>query len=186
MLFKISRTRLARDSHLSMKSAVSAFSLYQPYINKIWSRDFILMNMLPKGFMSQSTTAQEIRTAVTAAWLIVSAILLLIQLSFHIAPDNALTSLSAACQIQHHNQEPCPLCGMTRAFMAISNGRLDQATAFNNWSIALYGIFLANGLLAAIFLASRIRNLFLPFKASNAVASKTSIRKEVDSCRYSV
>ncbi len=144
------------------------------------------MDKLPKDFMSYLPTAQEFRIAITSAWLIVSAILLLILLSFHLVPDNASISLSAACQIQHHNQEPCPLCGMTRAFLAISNGKLDQASAFNSFSIALYGIILANGLLAALFLVSRIRNSSLPFLVSTVVASKTSTRKEAASCRYSV
>ena len=141
------------------------------------------MDKLPKDFMAQSTTAQEIRIAITSAWLIVSAILFLILLSFYLVPDNALISLSTACQIQHHNQEPCPLCGMTRAFMAISHGKLDQATAFNSWSIVLYGIFLANGLLAVIFLASRIRNLLFTCQSPSFVASNSSTRKEATSCR---
>lgn len=129
---------------------------------------------------------QEIRIAISSVWLIVSAILLLALLAFYLVPDGALISLSAACQLQHHNQEICPLCGMTRAFIAISHGKLDQATTFNRWSVALYGILLANGLLTAVFLVSRIRNLFLSYRAASFVESKTSTQKEVESCKYLV
>ncbi len=126
---------------------------------------------------------QEIRMAVTSVWVIVSAILLSALLASCLLPDRVLISLSTACQLQH-NQQPCALCGMTRAFMAISQGRLDQATTFNRWSVALYGSFLVNGLLAAIFLVGRIRNPFLSFRATSLVTEKTSTKRESESCRY--
>ena len=108
---------------------------------------------------------REIKIAISSIWLLISTILLLILLYFYLFPDSALISLSANFQLQHHNQEPCPLCGMTRAFIAIVHGKLDQATTFNRWSVTLYGILLANGLLSTIFLINRIRNLFLSYRA---------------------
>lgn len=54
---------------------------------------------------------------------------------------------------------------MTRAFIAISRGNLAEAVTFNDWSVALYGTLIANELSAAIFLASRIRKLFLSQRA---------------------
>jgi len=35
----------------------------------------------------------------------------------------------------------CPLCGMTRAFCAISAGRLDEALSLNRGAPALYALF---------------------------------------------
>lgn len=109
----------------------------------------------------EGTMAQDTRIAITSVWLISSAILLLAFLAPYLLPESTLLSLSGACQLQHHNHEPCALCGMTRAFIAISRGHFHDAAAFNRSSVALYGILLANELMAAIFLVSRVRILCL-------------------------
>lgn len=111
--------------------------------------------------------AREIKIAMTSVWLIVSAISLLVLVAFYVVPDDALITLSAACQLPHHHHEPCPLCGMTRAFIAITHGDLDQATTCNRWSVALYGVMLANGLLTTIVLVSRIRTMLLLYSVTS-------------------
>ena len=78
------------------------------------------------------------------------------------------------------------MCGMTRAFIAISNGNLAEAVTFNRWSVALYGTLLANEILAAIFLLSLTRKLFLSHRAASHVEHNTSTQKEAESCRYLV
>ena len=102
---------------------------------------------------------RETKVALTSSWLIISSILLVIILSPYVWSDEALLSASEVLQFQHLNQERCPLCGMTRAFIAISRGDLDGAIDFNRWSIALYQILLANELLVSLFLISRVRRL---------------------------
>jgi hypothetical protein len=130
--------------------------------------------------------AQEMKIAIAAAWLIISAILLSVFIAPYLLSENALLSASGAFQLSHYDQEPCLLCGMTRAFVAISRGNLVEAVTFNDWSVALYGILLANELSAAIFLVSRIRKFFYSDRGASRVARNTSTQKEVESCRYLV
>jgi hypothetical protein len=129
---------------------------------------------------------QEIRLAITSAWLIISAMLLTMFAAPHLMSESTLLSASGAFQLSHHEQEPCLLCGMTRAFIAISRGNLAEAVSFNGLSVALYGVLLANELSAAIFLASRIRKFFLSHRAASRVQRKTPAQKEVESCKYLV
>jgi hypothetical protein len=129
---------------------------------------------------------QEMRVAITAAWLIVSAILLSILIAPLFLSETALLSTSTVFRLPNHDQGICFLCGMTRAFIAISRGSLAEAVAFNNWSVALYEIIVLNELSAAIFLASQFRKSFLSQPAASRGERKTSTQKELESCRYSV
>ena len=128
---------------------------------------------------------QEIRIAIISVWLIVSAILLLVLLSFIILPDRILMPLGAACQLQHSNLEPCPLCGMTRAFIAVSHGRFHQAITLNSWSLVLYSTILVNELLAAIFLLFRNQYFSLAYRIARILRKKLTLL-EVISCKYLV
>jgi len=104
-------------------------------------------------------TGQEPKVAFVSAWLIVSSIALLIMLSPYVLSDGALLSASRAFQFQHRDQKQCALCGMTRAFIAISRGDLDEAFVLNRSSVALHRILLTNELLFTIFLVGRIKKL---------------------------
>lgn len=58
--------------------------------------------------------------------------------------DGASLSLSPVClSISQYNTE-CSLCGMTRAFVAISNFDFHSAWSLNKLAIGLYLIFLIN------------------------------------------
>jgi hypothetical protein len=113
--------------------------------------------------------AQEMKVAITSVWLIISAILMIMFITLYLLPESALLAASGAFQLPHHDQKQCLLCGMTRAFIAISRGNLADAVTFNNWSVTLYGMFLVNELSTAIFLASRIRKFFLSHRAASHV-----------------
>ena len=43
--------------------------------------------------------------------------------------------------LPHFHCAGCPLCGMTRAFCALSAGRLDEALRWNRGAPALYSLF---------------------------------------------
>ncbi|MBM4128279.1 MAG: DUF2752 domain-containing protein [Nitrospira sp.] len=117
---------------------------------------------------------QEMRVAITSAWLIVSAVLLFMLIAPHLLSETALLSASTAFRLLHHHQGMCFLCGMTRAFIAISRGRLTEAVALNDWSVTLYGIIVSNELAAALFLFRRIRKWFL----SKNEAGKVTIKQQ--------
>lgn len=129
---------------------------------------------------------QQPRIAITAAWLIVSAILLPVFLAPCLLSENALLSASRTFQLQHHDQEPCPLCGMTRAFIAISNDNLDEAVNFNQWSVALYGVLLANEFVAAVFLVSRLYESLLSPSCGKSCREQNVNKKKAESCKHLV
>ncbi len=115
--------------------------------------------------------AHEARLGITSAWLMVSAILLFILMAPHLLSQDSLLSESASFRLPHHDPERCFLCGMTRAFIAISHGRPTEALAFNEWSLHLYGVLVLNELGAVVFLSNRIRKcLFSQAEGSRAAA----------------
>lgn len=74
--------------------------------------------------------------------------------------DNASLSLSPVClSISQYNIE-CSLCGMTRAFVAISNFDFHSAWIFNRSAIGLYLLFLIN----IVFALRRIYTIVKKYK----------------------
>lgn len=61
------------------------------------------------------------------------------------------------CSFKSLTGLPCPGCGLTRGFCAVSHGRFAEATAFNAFSIPLYGLALL--LLASPWLVRRFPGL---------------------------
>lgn len=99
------------------------------------------------------------------AWLLVSALMLAVLLAPWMLPESALLHGSGACSLPH--AEPCPLCGMTRAFLAIGRGDFAGALAHNRGSVALWGAMLTNVLLAAACLVRRGLPASLPTTAND-------------------
>ena len=95
------------------------------------------------------------KLAFVIAWLIVSAMLLVLLLSAAVAPVDAILRVSAALQLPHGAHDTCPVCGMTEAFLAISRGQFGAALDANSGSLALYGMLSANELAVAAWLLSR-------------------------------
>ena len=54
--------------------------------------------------------------------------------------------------LPHFHCAGCPLCGMTRAFCALSSGRLDEALSWNRGAPALYALFWLWLAAAAVYL----------------------------------
>jgi hypothetical protein len=129
---------------------------------------------------------QETRVAFISVWLIVSLILLFTIIASHFLSATAILSASTTLRLPYHDTSTCFLCGMTRAFIAISHGHLDEAVAFNDWSVALYGFIIVNELSAAFFLTSQLHKWFLSQRAAIQSRRKTSTQREIESCRYSV
>lgn len=129
--------------------------------------------------------AQEVRVALTSTWLLVSAALLSVLMAPHLLSESTILSVSGALASPHHGQEPCLLCGMTRAFMAISRGNLAEAVTFHRWSVALYGTLLANQVMAAFFLSSRMRKRSSWHRAARGGEHNRSTHEEAPSCRCS-
>lgn len=86
-----------------------------------------------------------------AVWAILSILSLVVLISPFVVPPDVLFDLSAACQIRNHGHEPCCMCGMTKAFIAIAEGNIRQAMMHNRRSVLLFGILVGNELLFAGF-----------------------------------
>ena len=92
------------------------------------------------------------RSALTAAWLVASAVLLFALIAPYLVPEKALFAASEAFKVPHRAGETCALCGMTRAFAAMARGDFAAALMYNRGAVALYGALLANQLAVAFFL----------------------------------
>ena len=105
-------------------------------------------------------STNEVAFAVKSAWLIVSAVVLAALAMPFVFPEAYILRTSGAFQLPHEETERCLLCGMTRAFLAISRGDLSAAIEANRWSIELYALLWVNELFAAVALALKMRNGF--------------------------
>ena len=96
------------------------------------------------------------RRTFTTAWLVASALLLLLLIALYFVPEKTLFAASEAFKVPHRNGETCALCGMTRAFAAIARGDFAAALMYNRGLVAFYAALLANQLVVALFLLRRM------------------------------
>ena len=107
--------------------------------------------------------------------------------SFVVTPEDiesGRVSLTPTCAYRQLFGRPCPTCGLTRGFSALSHGRFDEASRYNFLSIPLYGIFWL-GAAASAFVTARstirwrragnlARHRSLPGRLSGSIESETS------------
>tara|TARA_B100001123_G_C14652775_1_gene766323 strand:- start:114 stop:512 length:399 start_codon:yes stop_codon:yes gene_type:complete len=100
---------------------------------------------------STNAMKRQVGMAFAFSWLILSLGMACAILSPFFLGEEFI--LSIAGKLQHgHPQATCPMCGMTRAFIAIANGNPDQAVQLNRGSIPLFAAFAGNTCLAVFFL----------------------------------
>lgn len=101
----------------------------------------------------QQMAAQKIdlHTESIILWTILSIITTLILLLPFILDQQTILQNTPTCISKKQLNIQCIMCGMTRAFIEISNGKLISAQSLNNYSIFLYSIFLLNTILYLIF-----------------------------------
>jgi hypothetical protein len=95
---------------------------------------------------------RDFRTAARVVWLVVSTVVLAILLAPFLLSDSAVADLSPVCESKARGGPPCPLCGMTAAFLLISDGRFEEAQQANRASVPLYAAFVLNELFVFVFL----------------------------------
>jgi hypothetical protein len=99
-----------------------------------------------------------VRRALLLAWLLASGALLPVVLAPFVVPAPRLHAVAARCRLEHPGGEPCPLCGMTRAWVSIGEGRWNEARQANAVALPLYLLLSVNELAAALVLIFRRRD----------------------------
>ena len=87
------------------------------------------------------------RMAAALVWLIVSGIVAGILAAPFLLGSAGVREIAPVCERKARSGRECALCGMTTAFLSISEGRLDRASRSNRASLPLYGLFATNELL---------------------------------------
>jgi len=99
----------------------------------------------------------ETRRAFIIVWLILSVGAAAILAAFFVLPEQTILELSRHGRLPSHGDSPCPFCGMTRAFLAISSGQPGRAASMNRGALPLYAGLILNEVLAALYLVLRVR-----------------------------
>lgn len=94
------------------------------------------------------------------SWLIISVFLGIILMVLFVLPETQIYTFTPKCPSQVLYQKPCFLCGSTRAFVAISEGNLQEAQSLNLLSIPLFAIMLINELIFLKFLINKTLRIF--------------------------
>ena len=98
----------------------------------------------------------ELRRAVLWVWLIVAVAGGATTTAPFIVSAPALQSIFPVCEAKQKNST-CPACGLTTGFIAISDGRWDDAQRSNAASIPLFAGFAANFAAALMYTVRKFR-----------------------------
>jgi hypothetical protein len=95
---------------------------------------------------------KQLKFSIITSWLVLSAGVFFILVIPHIVPNDTILDLLPTCEWKAKYNKECALCGMTTAFLRISDGEYKEAYEANKGSIILYGAFLLNQFFALLFL----------------------------------
>lgn len=101
--------------------------------------------------------AADLRAALLAAWLALSAAAGVAALAALAAPEQAVLEAAARCETPGGHHSACALCGMTHAFLALREGRFREAGEANAASLLLFPLLALNEALAGIVCIGRMR-----------------------------
>jgi uncharacterized protein DUF2752 len=97
----------------------------------------------------------DLARALLWSWLLLSALGTCAVVAAFALPEQLVLSAGRALQAPH--DAPCVLCGMTRALVALGQGQLTQALAFNRGAIVLVPTVFVSCLSATALLIHRVR-----------------------------
>ena len=87
---------------------------------------------------------KEQKAAILIVWFIISLITTTIILFPFVFDRQTILENSPKCISKNHFNIDCSLCGMTRAFIEISNGNFSTAYELNKGSLYIYSSFILN------------------------------------------
>jgi hypothetical protein len=111
---------------------------------------------------------KELVFVFTVVWFVVSGVILMLLVTPFVVPGEIILQAAPKCEWKVKYNKECPVCGITTAFIRISNGEFHEALISNKYSLTVYFIFAMNELFLITFLINRF------------------LRKKVLQCRYSV
>jgi len=98
-----------------------------------------------------------------ACLAIFAPLALALSISFAVTPEQierGEVHVAPECTLRRILGHPCPTCGLTRAFAAISHGRIDDAAGYNRAGAAIYALWCI-GTAAALLAALRAGVLYV-------------------------
>jgi hypothetical protein len=98
---------------------------------------------------------REAKRIFVIVWLILSVGAAALLSALYVLPENTILELSRLARLPNHGDHACPFCGMTRAFLAISNGDPGRAASLNRGALPLCASLVLNEALAALYCARR-------------------------------
>ncbi len=99
----------------------------------------------------------DLKTALLISWLLISLMIFPVLAAPFLVQPETLMSLTPVCEWKVKYNRECPLCGMTTAFILISEGRLNEAVEANRGSIPLYAALLWNQFVAFWYVFGQLR-----------------------------
>jgi len=114
---------------------------------------------------------KEIRAAFKIVWIIYSAIALLV-IAITVFSAGTLHEISPVCLSKSLNGEECFMCGITRAFVEISEGNIINAYILNKLSIFLFSVMLLNSILFILYTVKKFGSLFYKKRSDSDFQNK--------------
>ncbi len=110
--------------------------------------------------MSLIMFVEQLKTALTIAWLIVSLALLIAVVGPFVLPADVLFRLAPGCEARAEGHE-CAFCGMTTAFIMIGHGLPGEAWRANRGSLPLFSVLVWNECVALWFVVTALARVLL-------------------------
>lgn len=114
---------------------------------------------------SPATLRSRYRALALVGVLVMMPLASALSISFAVTPEeieSGAVVVAPECHIKRVFGRPCPTCGLTRAFAALSHGRVDEAARYNRAALLVYALYWLGALGAgAVALRSTIRYLAL-------------------------
>lgn len=102
----------------------------------------------------------DVRKAFAISWAAVSLVALAVLALPFLVRGEAIQGALPPCEWKVRHGVPCPACGLTTGFLALSAGDLARARAANPAAPAVYGLFVLNGV-AFLLALPRLRRSIL-------------------------
>lgn len=102
---------------------------------------------------------KDLRDAIKIVWILYSALILIVILITIFSPET-LYKISPVCYSVSLYGDECFMCGMTRAFVEISDGNFQNAGTLNSLSIYVFGLMAFNSILFIFYAIVRPKSLY--------------------------